>query len=315
MPDDAMMPCYDYFAGSVKQRPALESLKITNFFLPASPWLENNIISVVETFSNKHGRVTTLELSNCSLSTGDLSSLVKFLAENKTLSTLNISRNNIESEDIVKALAKAIKKHPALCNVNLAYCSLAGGHDVLEKILAACKNCDSLEIGHEDFDSECVAAVAKFLGKKNSLTSFSLMGATLDKENKKLMSEALVKNKNIEKLCLQHNKLALPGIIKNTKKATKSLSRLTHLDLSHNSLPAAGAKAMAKFLEGEDCKLVTLIMSNNHLTSKGASVLLPALKKNTSLQNLDLVSLFCSSLQLIFLARLTLFNTFIRVEL
>ena len=286
--DAEMMPCYEYFADSIKQNPAMESLKITNHHLPPSPWLENNILPVLETFSNKHGRMTTLELSNCSLSADDISALTKFLAGNKTITTLNLSRLHIESPDTVNALAKAIKKHPVLCNVNLAYVCLGGSENsALDKILAACKTCDSLEIGHKDFDSKCVAAVAKFLGRKNSLTSFSLIGAAVDKDNKKLLSEALVKNKTIEKFCLRSNKLQLPGIIRNTKKVTKALSRLTHLDLSYNSLPAAGVKVLAKFLES-DCNLVSLIMSNNHLTQKGANVLLPVLKGNTSLKHLDL---------------------------
>jgi Ran GTPase-activating protein (RanGAP) involved in mRNA processing and transport len=282
-----LMPFYEYFAEAIKQRPALESFRIINHHLPPS-WLESSIVSTLATFSNKHGRMATLELSNCSLSADDLSSLVKFIAKNNTLSTLNISRNDIESEDTVKDLAKAIKKHPTLCDVNLAYCKLAGGSGTLEKMLTACKRVESLDIGHEEFDSKCVAAVAKFIGKKNSLASFSLTGATIDKENKKLMSEALVKNKTIEELYFQNNKVALPGIFQTTKKGLKSLSRLTHLELTHNSLPVAGAKAMAKFLEGADCKVVTLDLSSNHLTTKGASFLLPALKKNTSLQHLDL---------------------------
>jgi Ran GTPase-activating protein (RanGAP) involved in mRNA processing and transport len=282
--DADMMPCYEYFAEGIKHITSLESFKIVNYNLPQSPWLENSIFPVLEQNSN----LTALQLSNCFLSSDDLTSLTKFLAGNRTLSTLNICSTNIESEDTVKALAKALKKHPAIRRVNLAYCSLAGGHDVLDKILTACKTYDSLEIGHEDFESESVAAVAKFLGKKHSLTSFSLVGAAVDKENKKLLSEALVKNKTIQKLCLHSNNLQLPAIIRNTKKITKSLCRLTHLDLSFNKLPLAGAKAMATFLDEADCNLVSLIMSNNHLTTKGANVLLPALKKNTSLQHLDL---------------------------
>jgi Ran GTPase-activating protein (RanGAP) involved in mRNA processing and transport len=285
-----MLPCYDYFAESIKQNPAMESLKITNHHLPPSPWLENSILSVVETFSKVHGRMTTLELSNCSLSEDDISALTKFLAGNKTITTLNLSRNNISYADSAKALAKAIKKHPVLCNLNLANVSLGGSEniDVLDKILDACKTCESLEIGHEDFDSKCVEMVAKFIGRKNSLTSFSLIGADVDNSNKKLLTNALVKKNNtIEKFSLRSNNLQLPGIIRNTMKITKGLSNLTHLDLSYNSLPVTGAKAMAKFLEA-DCNLVSLIMTHNRLTTKGANVLLPVLKGNTSLKHLDL---------------------------
>lgn len=287
-----MLPCYEYFAAGIQQHSDLQTFKIVNCNIPPSPWLGDSILPVLEMNSNRtdlEGNMTTLELTNCSLSADDLSALAKFLAGNKTLCTLNISRNNIESVDTVKALAKAIKKHPALLEVGLAYCSLGGGnHDALDKILAACKECDSLEIGHSDFDSEGVANIAKFLGKKNSVTSFSLMGAPVDKENKKLLTKSLTKNKIIETLCLRSNGLQLPAILSTTKKVTESLDRLTHLDLSFNSLPIQGVKMMAKFLEKADSSLVTLILSKNNMTSKGANVLLPALKENTSLQHLDL---------------------------
>eukprot|EP00985_Skeletonema_marinoi_P006169 scaffold2682_cov90-Skeletonema_marinoi.AAC.2 len=279
-----MLPCYEYFAQGIQRHTSLETFNIINFHLPPSPWLGNSILTSLEKSSN----LRALELSNCSLSADDLSSLVDYIAKNTTLSTLNISHTNIESEDTAKALAKALKKHPAICHVNLAYCSLAGGSAIVDKILAACKSCDSLKIGHEDFDTESVALVAKFIGKKNSITSISLTGAVIDNDNKKLLTDALVKNKTIESLSLQSNKLQLPGIIRNTKKMTKSLSRLTRLDLSHNRLPLTGAKMMASFLESAKCKLITLIMSNNHLTTKGVNVLLPALKKNATLKELDL---------------------------
>ena len=110
----------------------------------------------------------------------------------------------------------------------------------------------------------------------------------MDKDNKKALEASLVKNKTIESLCLRSNGLALPGILRATKKAMKSLSRLTTLDLSFNSLPVQGAKALAKFLEHADCSLETLILSNNHLTTKGANHILPALKENESLEELDL---------------------------
>jgi len=281
-----MMPCYEYFAEGIQHRTSLEEFKVINYNLPQSPWLEKNILPVLE----QNRKLTVLELSNCSLSADDLTLLTKFVAENKTLSTLNISRTNIESEDAVKALASAFKKHPALRKVNLAYCSFTGGHGMVDKILAACRKCDSLEIGHKDFDSKCVENIANFLRKKHSLTSFSLVGAPVDKDNKRLLSEALVQNKTIEKLRLHSNQLQLPAVIRGTKKVMKALSRLTHLDMSNNRFPVQGAKVMSKFLEEPDCKLVSLIMSNNHLTTKGANELIPTLKKNTSLQHLDLSS-------------------------
>ena len=283
-PDPEMLPRYEYFAEGIQRHTSLQTFKIINHHLPPSSWLGNSVIPSLRNIST----LTTLELSNCSLSAEDLSLLVDFLPHNKSLCTLNLSRTRIESEDTAKALAKALKKLPSICNLNLAYCSLAGGSAVVRSILSACKDCDSLEIGHEDFDAESVAMIAKFIGKKNSLTSFSLKGAAVDKDNKTLLSDALAKNKTIESLCMHSNQMQLPGIIRNTKKMSKSLSRLTRLDLSYNKLPLSGAKQMASFIESDECKLITLIMTNAHLTSKGGAALLPSLKKNTTLQELDL---------------------------
>ena len=279
-----MLTRYEYFAEGIQRHTSLETFKIINYHLPPTPWLGNSVIPSLRNIST----LNALELSNCGLSTAEISSLVDFVAHNTSLSTFNLSHTSIESEDTAKALAKALKKHPAISNVNLAYCSLAGGSGVVDKILSACKNCESLEIGHEDFDKESVAMVAKFIGKKNSVTSFALKGAVVDKDNKKLLSDALVKNKTIESLCMHSNQMQLPGIIRSSKKMSKSLSRLTRLDLSYNKLPLSGAKMMASFIESDDCKVKTLIMSGNRLTTKGCDVLVPSLKKNTTLQTLDL---------------------------
>ena len=185
MKDDQLLPFYEYFAESIEDNDEIQSFKTINFNLPSSPWLKDRIIPVLELNSNRldefdeldlENSLTTLELSNCSLSADDLSALATFLAGNKTLRILNLSKNNIESVDNVKSLAKAIKKHPLLRSVNLSQCSIGGGDsDALDKLLVACKECDSLEIGHSDFTSEGVAVVAKFLSRKMSLASFSLV--------------------------------------------------------------------------------------------------------------------------------------------
>lgn len=116
------------------------------------------------------------------------------------------------------------------------------------------------------------------------------MGASIDKEGKKLLAESITKNKTIEKLGFRSNDLQLPGILGTTKKAVKSLRRLTHLDLSFNGLQVAGAKALAKFLANYSCNITHLVLTNNHLTTKGANILLPAVKDNTTLLHLDMSS-------------------------
>ena len=232
--------------------------------------------------------MTTLEFSNCGLSGDDLESLANFLQGNETLRQLTLSRNAIESVATAKKLAKVIKSNPSLLHVNLAHCSIGGGSaKALQALLVACQGCKSLAIGHKNFDAESVSRIVTFLGKKIALTSFSLVDANIDKDNKKVLESSLTKNSTITHLSLSSNGIQLPGF-RSIKKVNQSLSRLKTLELSNNSLPVQGAKALAKFLEKSDASLTTLVLAKNHLTTKGANILLPALKKIETLQHLDL---------------------------
>ena len=154
-----------------------------------------------------------------------------------------------------------------------------------------------------------MALVAKFLGKRISIKSFSLDGAKVDKEGKKLLSHALMKNRSITDLTLRDNNLKLPLV---QKSSLESMDRLTFLDLSFNSfpsqvrqartcahlvapphyfssrdLPHQGASVMAEFLK-TNTTLVELVLSNNRMTTSSAKKLFPALQENSSLQHLDL---------------------------
>ena len=126
-----MLPNYEYFAENIretwltgyKKDRILEEFVITNHFLPPS-WLGDKVIPVLESIEARVldneralNGITTLKLSNCSLSDYDITSLAKFLAGNDTVTSFDISKSKIESVDTVNALAGAIKGHPALVHV------------------------------------------------------------------------------------------------------------------------------------------------------------------------------------------------------
>jgi hypothetical protein len=122
-----MLPYYEYFAQGIQDYKNLEEFKILNFFLPPS-WIATEVMPVLETIDERsHKGITVLQLSNCSLAADDITSVVNFLGVNETIRTFDISRSNIESVETAEALANVIKNHPALYDVNLAYCSLGGG--------------------------------------------------------------------------------------------------------------------------------------------------------------------------------------------
>ncbi|KAL7536676.1 hypothetical protein ACHAWF_005530, partial [Thalassiosira exigua] len=177
-----LLPHYEYFSSGIQDHSGLQSFKMVNFNLPPSPWLGKSVLPVLGRICNgteSHGNMTTLALVNCSLSANDLSSLMKFLAENKTLWTLDISRNDIESVDTVKALARAIKKHPILHNIGLGYCSLggSGNHKLHDGLLRRGEHVTRhLDLSCNWFTDAIVPVVIDMLKNNSTLLSFDLSG-------------------------------------------------------------------------------------------------------------------------------------------
>lgn len=275
-----MMPHFSWWAESIQGKEELESFRIDSIHLPPQSFFRDRIIPALEGTASLH----TLQLSNC-LNNSDVPAVSSFLMANKTLHSLDLSRCDLDL-DTAMSLARAIKGHPVLYDIDLKQCSLGGGNvDVLNKILVACKDGDRLAIGHPSFTPEGLALIARFLGKKISLTSFSLVSAPIDKDSQKLLAHSLKKNKSLSELALLSNGLKLPAIL--DKNDLSSLSRLTSLDLSHNSLPKSGAGILAEFL-GTNNTLVSLVLSKCRIGTKSAEVFLPVLNGNTTLLTLDL---------------------------
>jgi len=179
-----MLPSYEYFATNLRESNCVfESFKIRNTHLPLSPYFSEKLVPALEASETLHA----LELSNC-LGQNDLKSVVAFLAKNQVLHKLNLTNHSFDEETAI-SLANAIRKHPVLYDVNLDSCSLGNGStEVLNKILYACKDVDSLSLGHSSFTSDNVALLARFIGKKIALTSLSLNHVYIGKDNQKLVS-------------------------------------------------------------------------------------------------------------------------------
>ena len=195
-----MLPSYEYFATNLRESNCIfESFKICNTHLPMSPYFSESLVPALEAAETLY----TLELSNC-LGQSDLMSVVAFLSKNQVLHSLNLSGHCFDEETAI-SLANAIRKHPVLYAIFLDNCSLANGDtNVLNRILFATKDCDSLSLGHSSFNSDNIALLARFIGKKIALTSLSLNDVCVNKDNQKLLSHALGKNKNISELSLRN---------------------------------------------------------------------------------------------------------------
>jgi hypothetical protein len=138
-----ILPHWEAFAEQQKKRRELELFKIDKISIPTAPFFEQKLLPMLK----KNDCLMTLELNNCDLGADDIAAVAKFIKKNKSLSTLDLSGNKINSPGAAKALAKAIKNHPDLSLVNLSGCQLGGYKNhtkVLSNILGGCKNLKSL---------------------------------------------------------------------------------------------------------------------------------------------------------------------------
>ena len=190
-----LTPWHKYWASSLAEsKDVIRSFTVSDVYLPPS-FVASSITSVFESNSNEHdyfGNMTLLRLHNCSLSEEDLIAVGRFLEGNETLITLCLSRQSLGNEAI-GALAKGIEQHKSLLQLDLSESVLGDEVKSLSRLLYACRDLDSLSIGHEDFTDGQVEVLAKYLGKKLPLEDLSIYGISLSKENKKVLQDSLHK--------------------------------------------------------------------------------------------------------------------------
>ena len=287
-----ILPHWEAFAEQQKKRRELELFKIDKISIPTAPFFEQKLLPMLK----KNDGLVTLELNNCDLGADDIAAVAKLIKKNKSLSTLDLSGNKINSPGAAKALAKAIKSHPDLSLVNLSGCKLGGYKNhtkVLSNILGGCKNLKSLlldynriGIGGKDneISTEEITLVTDFIATNTSVTVLSLFGNAIDNAHDARLSKALKKNDKIRQLSLGSNGIVLPKLLFGSKRVTENL---THLDLCFNNIRTPGAKLIAKYLKGNP-PVEDLNLGGNRIAHAAAKDLVEALKQNTNIQSMDL---------------------------
>ena len=212
----------------------LSSFSIKNVVLPPSSFIDQKLLPML----NKKTSLTSLELHDCELGTSSIKSVARFLSTNESLSILDLSSNVMNDLDSVKALSLAIKDHPQLTFVNLSDCNLVYSDDdglelntdVLSSILDGCSNLKSLVLDRNDIKIDgAVSLVADFITSNTTLTVLSLANNTMGDANAELIYKAMRKNTSLHELSLGQNRITLPKMLFESKRACE---HLTHLDLS-----------------------------------------------------------------------------------
>ncbi|RIB22058.1 hypothetical protein C2G38_1034344 [Gigaspora rosea] len=228
---------------------------------------------------------STWDLSKHKCGLNNLNELIKALCKNNTLTSLNLSENNLRLEG-EKALADVLCKNTILTSLNLSKNNLGskGGKALAD---ALCKNTTltSLNLSKNNLGSKGGKALADALCKNITLTSLNLSVNKIGSKGGKALADALYKNSMLVYLDFSYNNLGSEVGEALTNALCKNTT-LKNLVFRYNNIGSEGGKAFAVVLR-KNTTLVSLDLENNNIESEGGNALANALLKNTTLKYLS----------------------------
>jgi Leucine Rich repeat len=242
-----------------------------------------------------------------------IKSLCELLQINTTITTIDLSHNELVNQDLV-AIVDALDKNPdtAVTTLNLnfnhftdysGHCltnsqvfsnkiislNLAGGHFLSGISFASFlpNKITTLNLCMNHICADYMDIFCSFLKRSNSLTSLDLSEQMIKPtgEKLKILCEALITNKSLNYLSLADNRLnevdaqCLSEVLVNNHS-------ITSLDLSYNDIGDAGTKLLSEALKTNNT-LRSLELVKNAIGELGTQYLCEALVTNHSLTTLD----------------------------
>jgi len=228
--------------------------------------------------------------------------LAEYLAETKTLKTLRIQFGQ-NGDLIVKALAEGLKENSTLKNLELQRNWLGDeGAKALAEGLKENSTLKNLDLQRNQISDDGAKALAEGLKANSTLKDLDLQRNQISDDGAKALAEGLKENSTLKNLDLQVNQISDDGA-KALAEGLKANSTLKDLDLTANQIRPEGAKAIRQLLQSRKMVQVPTSAQEDkeegeegtqsspeefHLAKPRIKALAAALKKNSSLTNLDL---------------------------
>ncbi|KJE95187.1 hypothetical protein CAOG_05665 [Capsaspora owczarzaki ATCC 30864] len=190
-------------------------------------------------------------------------------------------------DDLVAALAEALKGHPAVTSLNLSsneigiYGACSIGEALHENNVLT-----KLNMGHNQIGAPGAKAIAGGLKSNRTLQALLLEECDLGNNGAQTLASALKVNTSLTRLDLRFNGIGDSG----ASAIARSLyfnNTLTSLDLSGNFFELAGVQAIAGALQA-NTTLSVLFLEQCRITDAEAQAIASALKVNRGLTYLDL---------------------------
>ena len=232
--------------------------------------------------------VTNLNLSGNEVDSECAGKICEGLCNNNTLTRLYLNGNKLDSEC-------ADKICEMLCiNNTLRYLNFSGkldseGADKICEGLCNNSTLTHLDLSGNKLDSKCADKICEMLSNNNTLILLGLSRNKLDSEGADKICEGLCNNNTLMHLDLSDNKLDSECAEKICEMLCNN-NTLTHLNLSHNKLDSECADKICEMLCNNN-NLTHLFLSHNKLDSKCADKICEMLCNNHTLTHLDLLDI------------------------
>ncbi|XP_074621745.1 uncharacterized protein LOC141880193 [Acropora palmata] len=191
--------------------------------------------------------LSSLDLSDNSISDEGVNSLAQALRVNTSLSSLDLSSNSIGDEG-ANSLAEALRVNKSLSSLDLSWNSIgAEGANSLAQALRVNKSLSSLNLSLHFFADEGANSLAEALRVNTFLSSLDLHSSSIGDEGANSLAQALSVNKSLFSLDLFCNSIGDEGA-NSLAEALRVNSSLSSLDLRSNCIGAEGVNSLAQAL-------------------------------------------------------------------
>jgi Ran GTPase-activating protein (RanGAP) involved in mRNA processing and transport len=231
----------------------------------------------------------SLNLSHNSINSKSLDRLVNILSHSQ-VQDLNLSNNQLgddSCEPISLLLSGGLGKYPELLKLDMSENNITTSG--LSKILAAVRinsQLSSLNLSRNDFSKGLSQNLLQFLNENVALKVMNFSYCSIKCESLLGISEGLSKNQGVRVLIFSNNFIADRGA-EGIASGLSRNKRLEVLDLTSNRIKDRGGVALAKSLKMNN-SLKTLILKNNSIKNEAGQVLVEVSRTKTNLSKINL---------------------------
>ena len=137
---------------------------------------------------------------------------IDLLKQNKSMVSLHLTGNTIETDDDFNLLSEVISNHPSLKELDLTRCAGPNITSVsFNSIVLASKGLKTLHLTGNDIATDGSSIIADCLATDPPLQELFLVGNTLNDDDAKLIAEGLRTNTNLKKIDLRNNVIGRCG--------------------------------------------------------------------------------------------------------